>query len=151
MLPLFALANAGVSLSADALAAAMTSRLTWGVVVGLVIGKLVGVLLGAALAARTPWAELPPGLTHKQLGGGAALAGIGFTISLFIVDLALEDPALQDQARIGVFAASLIAAGLGAASSTSAEPMPRSADRPSSCCARSIPPATTSAAGSMRR
>jgi Na+/H+ antiporter NhaA len=114
VLPLFALANAGVSLSGDALAAAMTSRLTWGVVVGLVIGKLLGVLLGAVLAARTPWAELPPGLTHKQLGGGAALAGIGFTISLFIVDLALEDPALQDQARIGVFAASLIAAGLGA-------------------------------------
>ena len=114
VLPLFALANAGVSLSADSLAAAATSRLTWGVVAGLVLGKLVGVLLGAALAARTPWAELPPGLTHKQLGGGAALAGIGFTISLFIVDLALDDPALQDQARVGVFAASLIAAGLGA-------------------------------------
>ena len=114
VLPLFALANAGVSLSGDALAAAATSRLTWGVIAGLVVGKLLGVLLGAALAARTPWAELPPGLTHKQLGGGAALAGIGFTISLFIVDLALDDPALQDQARVGVFAASLIAAGLGA-------------------------------------
>lgn len=114
VLPLFALANAGVSLSLDDLAAAATSRLTWGVVVGLVLGKLVGVLLGAALAARTRWAELPPGLTHEQLGGGAALAGIGFTISLFIVDLALADPALQDQARIGVFAASLIAAALGA-------------------------------------
>ena len=114
VLPLFALANAGVSLSGDALAAAATSRLTWGVIAGLVVGKLVGVLLGAVLAARTPWAELPPGLTHKQLGGGAALAGIGFTISLFIVDLALDDPALQDQARVGVFAASLIAAGLGA-------------------------------------
>lgn len=116
VLPLFALANAGVSLSGESLAAAATSRLTWGVIAGLVIGKLVGVLLGARLAARTPWAELPPGLTHKQLAGGAALAGIGFTISLFIVDLALDDPALQDQARVGVFAASLIAAGLGALS-----------------------------------
>ncbi len=116
VLPLFALANAGVSLSGESLAAAATSRLTWGVIAGLVVGKLVGVLLGARLAARTPWAELPPGLTHKQLAGGAALAGIGFTISLFIVDLALDDPALQDQARVGVFAASLIAAGLGALS-----------------------------------
>ncbi|HEU5485722.1 MAG TPA: Na+/H+ antiporter NhaA, partial [Microlunatus sp.] len=114
VLPLFALANAGVSLSAETLAAAAVSRVTWGVVAGLVLGKLIGVLLGAALAARTPWAELPPGLTHKQLGGGAALAGIGFTISLFIVDLALPDPALADQARVGVFAASLLAAGLGA-------------------------------------
>ena len=114
VLPLFALANAGVSLSGESLAAAATSRLTWGVIAGLVIGKVVGVLLGARLAARTRWAELPPGLTHKQLAGGAALAGIGFTISLFIVDLALDDPALQDQARVGVFAASLIAAGLGA-------------------------------------
>ena len=116
VLPLFALANAGVSLSGESLAAAATSRLTWGVIAGLVVGKLVGVLLGARLAARTPCAELPPGLTHKQLAGGAALAGIGFTISLFIVDLALDDPALQDQARVGVFAASLIAAGLGALS-----------------------------------
>ena len=116
VLPLFALANAGGSLSGESLAAAATSRLTWGVIAGLVVGKLVGVLLGARLAARTPWAELPPGLTHKQLAGGAALAGIGFTISLFIVDLALDDPALQDQARVGVFAASLIAAGLGALS-----------------------------------
>lgn len=114
VLPLFALANAGVELSGPTLAAALTSRLTWGVVAGLVVGKLVGVLGGARLAARTPWAELPPGLTHAQLGGGAALAGIGFTISLFIVDLALPDPELADQARIGVFAASLIAAGLAA-------------------------------------
>ncbi|HYI58006.1 MAG TPA: Na+/H+ antiporter NhaA [Microlunatus sp.] len=114
VLPLFALANAGVVLNGEALATAATSRLTWGVIAGLVVGKLVGVLAGAALAARTPWAELPPGLTHKQLGGGAALAGIGFTISLFIVDLALPDPALADQARVGVFAASLIASGLGA-------------------------------------
>jgi len=114
VLPLFALANAGVVLNGEALATAATSRLTWGVIAGLVVGKLVGVLAGAALAARTPWAELPPGLTHKQLGGGAALAGIGFTISLFIVDLALPDAALADQARVGVFAASLIASGLGA-------------------------------------
>jgi Na+/H+ antiporter NhaA len=114
VLPLFALANAGVVLNGEALATAASSRLTWGVIAGLVVGKLVGVLAGAVLAARTPWAELPPGLTHKQLGGGAALAGIGFTISLFIVDLALPDPSLADQARVGVFAASLIASGLGA-------------------------------------
>ena len=116
VLPLFALANAGVSLSGESLAAAATSRLTWGVIAGLVVGKLVGVLLGARLAARTPWAELPPGLTHKQLAGGAALAGIGFTISLFIVDWPWADPALGARAGVGFCAASLSAAGLGALS-----------------------------------
>lgn len=114
IIPLFALANAGVTLHLDMLTAAFGSMLTWGVVAGLVVGKLVGIAGAATAVTRSRPDSLPPGLTLPQIVGGAALSGIGFTISLFIVDLALTDPVLQDQARVGVFTASLIAAGLGA-------------------------------------
>ncbi|MDL5156587.1 Na+/H+ antiporter NhaA [Actinomycetospora termitidis] len=111
IVPLFALANAGVALNAETLRAAATSPLTWGIVLGLVVGKFLGIT-GATAALRR---RLPPGLTMPQVAGGAALSGIGFTISLFIVDLALaDDEALADQARIGVLAASALALVLGA-------------------------------------
>ncbi|GAA4828512.1 Na+/H+ antiporter NhaA [Actinomycetospora corticicola] len=110
IVPLFALANAGVALDGETLAAAATSPLTWGIVLGLVVGKFIGISGATALLRR----KLPPGLTMPQVAGGAALSGIGFTISLFIVDLALADePALADQARIGVLAASALALVLG--------------------------------------
>ncbi|WP_018334469.1 Na+/H+ antiporter NhaA [Actinomycetospora chiangmaiensis] len=111
VVPLFALANAGVRLDGETLRAAATSPLTWGVVLGLVVGKFVGISGATALLRR----KLPPGLTMPQVAGGAALSGIGFTISLFIIDLALADqPALADQARIGVLAASVLALLVGA-------------------------------------
>ncbi|MGB3684309.1 MAG: Na+/H+ antiporter NhaA [Ornithinimicrobium sp.] len=114
IVPLFALANAGIVLDTEALTAAATSPLTWGVIAGLVGGKLLGIFGGAVAAVRLGWGELAPGLNRWQLAGGAALSGIGFTISLLIVDLALgDDEALADQARIGVLAASLIAAAIG--------------------------------------
>ncbi|MGB3828087.1 MAG: Na+/H+ antiporter NhaA [Ornithinimicrobium sp.] len=114
IVPLFALANAGIVLDSEALSAAATSPLTWGVVVGLGGGKLVGIVGGALAAVRLGWGELAPGLNRWQLAGGAALSGIGFTISLLIVDLALgDDEALADEARIGVLAASLIAVVVG--------------------------------------
>ena len=111
--PLFALANAGVPLTAETLRAAATSPVTLGVVAGLVLGKLVGILLGTGLAVRLRLGDLAPGLSPLHLVGGAALSGIGFTISLFIVDLALDDEALADQARVGVLVASVLAAALG--------------------------------------
>lgn len=114
IVPVFALANAGVPLTAETLRAAATSPLTWGVVLGLVGGKFVGITGATALLHRLRPGSLAPGLTMPQIAGGAALSGIGFTISLFIVDLALADEALADQARVGVLAASLIALGLGA-------------------------------------
>ncbi|WP_164700989.1 Na+/H+ antiporter NhaA [Modestobacter sp. KNN46-3] len=113
IVPLFALANAGVTLSGDTLRAAATSSITLGVVAGLVLGKLVGILLGTVLAVRLRLGDLAPGLTGSTLAGGGALSGIGFTISLFIVDLAFDDEQLADQARVGVLAASLLAMAIG--------------------------------------
>lgn len=113
VLPLFALANAGVRLDQHTIVEALHSYLTWGVIVGLVAGKFVGITGATALVRATGMGELAPGLTLRRLAGGAALSGIGFTISLFIVDIAITDPAKQDQARVGVLAASVLALVLG--------------------------------------
>ncbi len=113
VLPLFALANAGVRLDHDTMAAAVHSSLTWGVIAGLVVGKFVGITGATALVRATGLGVLAPGLTIRRVTGGAALSGIGFTISLFIIELAIDDPAKQDQARVGVLAASVLALLLG--------------------------------------
>jgi Na+/H+ antiporter NhaA len=109
VLPLFALANAGVRFDEETLSAAVRSPLTWGIVTGLVVGKLVGITGATAIIRATGMGQLAPGLTLRRVAGGAALAGIGFTISLFIVDLAIEDPVKQDEARVGVLVASVLA------------------------------------------
>jgi Na+/H+ antiporter NhaA len=113
VLPLFALVNAGVRLDADSLLAALRSPLTWGVVTGLVVGKFVGITGATWFMQRTGMGQLAPGLGLRRIAGGAALSGIGFTISLFIVDIAIGEPARQDQARIGVLIASVLAFALG--------------------------------------
>ncbi|GIH50069.1 sodium/proton antiporter, NhaA family [Microbispora rosea] len=109
ILPLFALANAGVVLNPEVLAGAAGSTLTWGVVVGLVVGKLLGVFGSSAVLRRLKIGELGAGLTLDRVLGGAAVCGIGFTISLFIVDLAIDDELAQNEARVGVLAASVVA------------------------------------------
>lgn len=109
ILPLFALANAGVELSPEILAAALTSPLTWGIVAGLVLGKFIAVLGSTAVLKFLRLGEFGPGLTLDRLSGGAALCGIGFTISLFIVDLAITGEEAQNEARVGVLAASVLA------------------------------------------
>ncbi len=113
ILPLFALANAGVLINGEILAAAFMSPITWGVVVGLVVGKLVGVYGASAVIKLLKLGEFGPGLTLGRIAGGAALCGIGFTISLFIIDLAIDDADAQNEARVGVLAASVIAFLLG--------------------------------------
>jgi len=113
VLPLFALANAGVHLDGQTVVAAARSPLTWGVVVGLVVGKLIGITGATALMQRTGLGRLAPGLTLRRVAGGAALSGIGFTISLFIVDIAIHDPRSADLARVGVLVASVVAFTLG--------------------------------------
>jgi NhaA family Na+:H+ antiporter len=123
IVPLFALANAGVELSRHRLADAATSRITIGVVVGLVVGKLVGVTAAIGVGTRAGPGEVPEGVTGRHVAGMAALAGIGFTVSLFVAALAFEDdPARLDQAKLGVLAASVTAAALGAVILRSAPP-----------------------------
>ena len=112
IMPVFALANAGVALSGDALAAAFGSTVTIGVILGLVLGKQLGVTLFAWGAVRVGWAEMPADVTWRQLYGVSWLTGIGFTMSLFIGGLAFADAALLDNAKIGILAASLIS-GIG--------------------------------------
>ena len=113
ILPIFALANAGVHLTGPTLAAAFASPLTWGIIAGLVVGKFVGITGMTVLVKTLKIGVLAPGLTFGRVAGGAALSGIGFTISLFIIDLAIPDPVLQDEARVGVLAATVIAFVLG--------------------------------------
>jgi Na+/H+ antiporter NhaA len=113
VLPLFALANAGVRLDGQTVSAAFQSSLTWGIIAGLVVGKLVGITAATALVRATGMGQLAPGLTLRRVAGGAALSGIGFTISLFIIDLAIEDPLKADEARVGVLVASVAAFVLG--------------------------------------
>ena len=115
IIPVFALANAGVELSTDSLADAVRSPITHGVVLGLVAGKLVGVTGFTWLAVRLGLCELPAGATWPKVAGIASVAGIGFTVSLFITNLAFDSNALVDQAKIGILVASAIAALVGAA------------------------------------
>ncbi|MBN9180719.1 MAG: Na+/H+ antiporter NhaA, partial [Microbacterium sp.] len=109
ILPLFALANAGVMVSPDILRGAFTSPLTWGIVVALVVGKFVGVFGSTSIMRLLRVGEFGPGLTVDRIAGGAALCGIGFTIALFIVDLSITDEIAQNEARVGVLAASVLA------------------------------------------
>ncbi|MCY7341937.1 MAG: Na+/H+ antiporter NhaA [Pseudonocardia sp.] len=113
IVPLFVLANAGVVLTGSTLLAAATSPVTWGIVVGLTVGKLVGVTAGTWVALRTGLGRVPDTLRWGQLVGGAGLAGIGFTVALFVTELALDDPGLVNQAKIGILAGSILAGVIG--------------------------------------
>ena len=114
VIPLFAFANAGVRLSAEALLDAMTSPVTLGVVLGLVLGKSAGVCLAVWAAARTGLGRLPARVGSRQILGVGTVAGIGFTVSIFITDLAFTSPELVSQAKIGILVASALSGLLGA-------------------------------------
>jgi NhaA family Na+:H+ antiporter len=113
VVPAFALANAGIELTGDTLSGG--SNVALGVVLGLVVGKTVGISLFSWVACRLGLASLPSGAGWQHLVGVAALAGIGFTVSLFVAGLAFApgSPA-EDQAKIGILAASVLAAATGA-------------------------------------
>jgi NhaA family Na+:H+ antiporter len=115
VLPIFALANAGIPLDADSLEAATETPIAAAVAVGLVVGKTVGLTLGALLAVRLGLSALPSGVRWAHVLGVGALAGIGFTVSLFIADLAFDDPSHLDAAKIGILGGSAVAAALGIA------------------------------------
>jgi Na+:H+ antiporter, NhaA family len=125
IVPIFALANAGIELSGGALRAASESAVTAGVAVGLVAGKPLGIMLATALAVRTGLAALPEGVSWRQIGGVGLLAGIGFTVSLFITGLAFDSPGLEAEAKLGILAASLVAGAAGFVALAAASPRQR--------------------------
>jgi NhaA family Na+:H+ antiporter len=110
VLPLFAFANAGVVWSADVLAG--HGRLIVAIATALVVGKLTGILAGARLAVRLGIAVKPPTYTWRQVAGAGGLAGIGFTMSLFIASQAF-DGADYAAAKVAIFLASLAAGVIG--------------------------------------
>lgn len=113
VLPLFALANAGVVIQGSVLRI-LLNPIGLGVVFGLFLGKQVGVFVFTWLAVRFAGAVLPEGVTWKQVYGAACVAGIGFTMSLFVSGLAFGDPALVDEAKIGILGGSLLSGAWGA-------------------------------------
>lgn len=113
IIPIFALANAGVVFNADSLRTAASSSVTIGVALGLLVGKTVGVAGFTLLATRLGVSSLPAGVTPLHVIGVAIVAGIGFTVALFVTALAFGGSAVGDEAKIGVLAASLVAAVLG--------------------------------------
>ena len=116
IVPIFALANVGVVISSDSIADAAASPVTHGIVVGLVVGKAVGIFGFTWLACRLGIGALPAGARWPHVAGIAVLGGIGFTVSLFVSNLAFRGtPALADDAKIGVLTASVIAALVGTA------------------------------------
>ena len=115
VVPVFALANAGIEISADGLRDAFRSTITWGIIAGLVIGKPLGVLLATKLAVRTGIADRPSGATPTRLLGLGTAAGIGFTVALFITELAFRDEAQRDDAKLAILVASALAAIVAAA------------------------------------
>jgi NhaA family Na+:H+ antiporter len=116
VLPLFALANAGVALSISGLGDALTSQVGLGIALGLVVGAPVGGVLLAWTLVRTTPTRLPDGLDWGTISGIAPLKGIGFTVAIFMAVLAFDqDPALQEQAKLAILAASLAAGMIGLA------------------------------------
>ena len=115
VVPLFALANAGVPIPASELGEALSSEVTWGVILGLVVGKTVGISAATFLAVRTRVGRLPEGVGTRTVIGAAALGGIGFTVSLFVTDLAFGESPVGRDARLGVLIGSLLAALVGIA------------------------------------
>ena len=109
IIPIFALANAGIVLSGDTISDAAASNVTLGIIVGLVIGKPLGIALFTWVATRFGFA-LPEGVNWPQFVGMGLAAGIGFTVSIFVGNLAFEDSAITELAKIGILVASLIAA-----------------------------------------
>jgi NhaA family Na+:H+ antiporter len=108
IMPVFALANAGVALPAD-LTGSLGHPITLGVIAGLLLGKPLGIFLAAWLAVKARIASLPAGVTWGHIHGAGWLGGIGFTMSIFVAGLAFPDAELLSLAKIGVLAASLLA------------------------------------------
>jgi NhaA family Na+:H+ antiporter len=115
VVPLFALANAGVDFRGTDITESLVSNVALGVALGLVVGKTVGITLFTFAAVRLGLGRLPAGTGWAHVVGLAAVAGIGFTVSLFVAGLAFSDPDTIDLAKVGIFAGSIVSGILGAA------------------------------------
>ena len=113
IMPVFALANAGVPLSGGALSDAAASDVTLGIIAGLVIGKPLGIVIAAWLACRFGLAQLPESTGYAHILGAGLLGGIGFTVAIFIAGLAFDSEALISNAKMGILAASAVAGAVG--------------------------------------
>ncbi len=113
IVPLFALANAGVDFRGVSIIEALTTPVALGVSVGLVVGKVIGISAASYGAVRLGLGRLPPGTTWPHIFGLSAVAGIGFTVALFVAGLAFTDPAITDLAKVGIFSGSIVAGIIG--------------------------------------
>ena len=113
VIPIFALANIGISVDFHHFGNLLTSPVASGIIIGRVAGKLIGITLFAWLAVRIGIAQLPQSLTFRHIAGAGALAGMGLTVSLFIAELATRDTTQMAQIKIGLIAAALMSATLG--------------------------------------
>jgi len=113
IIPVFALANAGVTLAGLDILQALFSPISLGIIIGLFLGKQFGIFIFSFVAVKLKLASLPEGINWKNLYGAGILAGIGFTMSLFIAGLAFDNPALLDLSKIGVLTGSLLSGILG--------------------------------------
>ena len=115
VVPVFAFANTGVVITAESIKDASQSVIAWGIFFGLVIGKPLGVLIASIAAKRSKLAEFPEGATNSSILATGSAAGIGFTVAIFIANLAFDDAQTQDIAVLAVIAASLVSALLSIA------------------------------------
>lgn len=113
IVPVFAFANAGLSVPVGDLGTLLGHPVVAGVAIGLVVGKAIGVFGATWILARLGWGRLPTGMSSAHVFGIALCAGIGFTVALFVAGLAFDDPAVTDAAQFGIMGGSLIAAVLG--------------------------------------
>ncbi|MFM8751685.1 MAG: Na+/H+ antiporter NhaA [Actinomycetota bacterium] len=107
IVPIFAFANTGVVISGSSIQAALESPIAWGIFAGLVVGKPIGIFSSMYLAARVKVGEIPEGARPTSVLATGSAAGIGFTVAIFIANLAFSEPAIQDLAIVAVIAASI--------------------------------------------
>ena len=110
IVPLFAFANTGVALNLDTLEIASTSLIAWGIFFGLVVGKPIGILFSTVVAARLKIAQLPASASTPMIAATGSAAGIGFTVAIFIAQIAFDNRQTQEIAIIAVIAASVVSA-----------------------------------------
>jgi NhaA family Na+:H+ antiporter len=144
IIPLFALANAGIDLAAVSWGQALMQNATLGVVGGLVLGKFAGISIFSWAAIKLGIARLPSGVRWRHLLGAAWLAGIGFTMSLFIAELAFDARSLVEEAKLGILLGSALCAAVGLAWLYWAGPAPPQSADPGDYCG-SVPGSAASA------